>query len=64
MTDTCDVARATARDAGSGTSTKTFNRGAPPPDQVIAHTNLYWRYETAPGRVAGVTETKDVAFRG
>src|SRR6202165_3356917 len=22
--------------------------GAPPPDQVIAHTNLYWRYQTAP----------------
>lgn len=24
--------------------------GAPPPDMVIAHTNLYWQYETAPGR--------------
>ena len=22
--------------------------GAPPPDQVIAHTNLYWTYQTAP----------------
>lgn len=38
--------------------------GAPPPDQVIAHTNLYWRYEEAPGRTAGVTETKDVTFNG
>lgn len=38
--------------------------GAPPPDQVIAHTNLYWRYQTAPGRTAQVTETKDVAFNG
>ena len=37
--------------------------GAPPPDQVIAHTNLYWRYQDAPGRTAGVTETKDVTFR-
>jgi nicotinamidase-related amidase len=27
--------------------------GAPPPDQVIAHTNLYWTYKTAPGRKAG-----------
>lgn len=27
--------------------------GAPPPGQVIAHTNLYWKYQTAPGRVAG-----------
>jgi len=36
--------------------------GAPPPDKVIAHTNLYWRFESAPGRTAGVTETKDVTF--
>jgi nicotinamidase-related amidase len=36
--------------------------GAPPPDAVIAHTNLYWRYETAPGRTAAVTDTKDVTF--
>ena len=27
--------------------------GAPPPDQVIAHTNLYWTYQTAPGRTRG-----------
>jgi nicotinamidase-related amidase len=38
--------------------------GAPPPDKVIAHTNLYWRFETAPGRTAAVTEAKDVSFRG
>jgi nicotinamidase-related amidase len=38
--------------------------GAPPPDMVIAHTNLYWRYQTAPGRTAAVTETKDVTFDG
>jgi nicotinamidase-related amidase len=36
--------------------------GAPPPDQVIAHTNLYWSDETAPGRTAGTVETKDVDF--
>lgn len=34
--------------------------GAPPPEQVIAHTNLYWQYQTAPGRTAAVAETKDV----
>jgi nicotinamidase-related amidase len=28
--------------------------GAPPPDQVIAHTNLYWQYQSAPGRTAGM----------
>jgi nicotinamidase-related amidase len=38
--------------------------GAPPPDKVIAHTNLYWQYHKAPGRTAGVTETKDVTFNG
>jgi nicotinamidase-related amidase len=27
--------------------------GAPPPEQVIAHTNLYWSFQEAPGRVAG-----------
>ncbi|WP_286260067.1 isochorismatase family protein [Streptomyces graminofaciens] len=36
--------------------------GAPPPAQVIAHTNLYWTYQTAPGRTAGTVETKDVDF--
>jgi nicotinamidase-related amidase len=36
--------------------------GAPPPDQVIAHTNLYWTYQKAPGRSAGTVETKDVDF--
>ena len=36
--------------------------GAPPPDQVIAHTNLYWKYQSAPGRTAGTVETKDVDF--
>ncbi len=36
--------------------------GAPAPEQVIAHTNLYWQFQSAPGRTAGVTETKDVSF--
>ena len=36
--------------------------GAPPPDQVIAHTNLYWGYQTAPGRTAGAVATEDVDF--
>ncbi len=36
--------------------------GAPPPAQVIAHTNLYWKYHTAPGRAGGTVETADVDF--
>ena len=38
--------------------------GAPPPDKVIAHTNLYWTYHKAPGRTAGTVEAKDVDFGG
>jgi nicotinamidase-related amidase len=36
--------------------------GAPGPDAVIAHTNLYWRYQTAPGREAATIDTADVSF--
>ncbi|AHH96855.1 isochorismatase family protein [Kutzneria albida] len=36
--------------------------GAPPPDKVIAHTNLYWRYHRAPGRTAGTVTTAEVDF--
>ena len=36
--------------------------GAPPPGQVIAHTNLYWTDQTAPGRTAGTVTTKDADF--
>jgi nicotinamidase-related amidase len=38
--------------------------GAPPPDLVIAHTNLYWSNQAAPGRMAGTVETKEVDFGG
>lgn len=37
--------------------------GAPPPEKVIAHTNLYWGSQTAPGRKAGTIVTRDVDFR-
>lgn len=36
--------------------------GAPPPDAVIAHTNLYWHYHEAPGRTATTVGTADVDF--
>ena len=36
--------------------------GAPPPGQVIAHTNLYWKYQAAPGRTAGTVATAEVDF--
>ncbi|MEV6106251.1 isochorismatase family protein [Streptomyces sp. NPDC051940] len=46
------------------TTTDLSEYGAPPPEQVIAHTNLYWRYESAPGRAAGVVEAAEVSFAG
>jgi nicotinamidase-related amidase len=36
--------------------------GAPTPDLVIAHTNLYWTYHRAPGREAGTVSTAEVDF--
>lgn len=36
--------------------------GAPPPSQVIAHTNLYWTFQTGPGRTAAVTPAKELSF--
>lgn len=36
--------------------------GAPPPDKVIEHTNLYWTYQVAPGRTAGTATAAGVDF--
>lgn len=36
--------------------------GAPTPDKVIAHTNIYWEEHKAPGRVGGIVKTADVDF--
>jgi nicotinamidase-related amidase len=36
--------------------------GAPAPEQVIAHTNLYWAEHSAPGRKAAVAKAEDVSF--
>jgi nicotinamidase-related amidase len=36
--------------------------GAPSPDKVIDHTNLYWKHHTAPGRRAGTVSTSSVNF--
>ena len=46
------------------TTEDTSSWGAPPPELVIAHTNLYWQEQAAPGRTTGVTPTKDVSFSG
>lgn len=36
--------------------------GAPSVEAVIAHTNLYWTYQSAPGKTAGIVEAKQVEF--
>ncbi|TCO28520.1 nicotinamidase-related amidase [Kribbella steppae] len=37
--------------------------GAPPPDKVISHTNMYWESHRAPGRTAAVEKTAEVTFK-
>jgi nicotinamidase-related amidase len=36
--------------------------GAPSPEDVISHTNLYWSWQEAPGRKGDVVPTADVSF--
>lgn len=36
--------------------------GAPPPAEVIAHTNLYWQFQSAPGRQGRTVPTAEVDF--
>jgi nicotinamidase-related amidase len=36
--------------------------GAPTPDKVIAHTNLYWQFQAAPGRSGGTVSADAVDF--
>ncbi len=36
--------------------------GAPTPDKVIDHANLYWKFFRAPGREAGTVDTESVSF--
>lgn len=48
--------------ADAHTTSDLSQYGAPTPEDVIAHTNLYWRYQVAPGRTAGTVSTADVDF--
>jgi nicotinamidase-related amidase len=44
------------------TSSDKTEWGAPTPEAVAAHTNLYWGYQSAPGKVAGVEDAAEVAL--
>lgn len=49
--------------AGDAHTTEDLSEyGAPGPDKVIAHTNLYWKYHDGPGRKADTLETAEIAF--
>lgn len=44
-------------------TTEDFSQwGAPSPDKVIAHTNLYWKFHEAPGRRGGTVTAAQVTF--
>ena len=48
---------------GDAHTTEDLSRyGAPPPAQVIAHTNLYWSGHNAPGRRGETVDTGQVTF--
>ena len=36
--------------------------GAPAPEEVVSHANLYWTFQTGPGREAAVVPTEAVTF--
>jgi nicotinamidase-related amidase len=36
--------------------------GAPKPGEVVAHTNLYWQFQSGPDRTADVVASADVGF--
>ena len=36
--------------------------GAPPPDVIIKHTNMYWGFQSAPGRTSKAVTTAEVSF--
>lgn len=38
--------------------------GAPAPEEVISHTNLYWGFQSAPGRTASVEPAAEVDLVG
>ena len=48
--------------ADAHTTEDLSSEGAPTPDLVIAHTNLYWEGHRAPGRSGGIVQTADVTF--
>lgn len=49
--------------ADAHTTSDLSSYGAPPPEQVIAHTNLYWKYQTAPGRAGAVVAADGIEFQ-
>jgi nicotinamidase-related amidase len=45
------------------TATDKTSWGAPPVPDVIRHTNLYWTYQSAPGKTAGTATAAEVPLR-
>ena len=49
-------------DAHTTSDMRQWVPGLPAPEQVIAHTNTYRSFQSAPGRKAGVVKADDVTF--
>jgi nicotinamidase-related amidase len=50
--------------ADAHTTEDSTAHGAPPPAQVVVHTNLYWGFHTGAGRSAGTASTAEVDLTG
>ena len=50
--------------SGAHTASDMTGRGAQPPEMAIANVNLYWQFQSAPGRTAAVVAATEVSFNG
>ena len=56
------VARIATLVADAHTTEDATSYGAPAPELVITHTNLYWADHTAPGREGGTVMSAEIDF--
>ena len=49
-------------DAFAHTTEDLSSWGNPSPEQVIAHTNLYWSYHSVPDREVGLVTAAELSF--
>lgn len=61
---TCGYNKILVSDAHTASDKRPWAPAAPSVPEVIAHTNLYWSGQRAPGRIAGVAPASEIVFGG